>query len=317
MVFDKLVEFGSGRQVLMWLRDEHLSLPTLEHERPRAITWRRPTYRMVLSIVRSPFYAGAYAFGRRETRTRVVAGRATRTALIRDHHPGYISWEQFERNQRRLEENAHMKGTTARKAARGGRGLLAGLLRCARCGRMLLFHQKFIIRDAGPPPGWYDPNNRRPPCPANTTRSSGRASSPLSTPFSSWSSPASSATSTTRSWSSVTRASRSSSGCATRRPRAWTTRRWLGSNITSLGGHPSLKIGKLVETHKHDISQILQEALEHERATLRTYYTLLDQVRDKSVWLEEYAREQIQLEEQHIAEVEKMMRKPGELRPAG
>jgi hypothetical protein len=59
------------------------------------------------------------------------------TALMRDHHPGYISWEQFERNQRRLEENAHMKGTIARKAAPGGRGLLAGLLRCARCGRML------------------------------------------------------------------------------------------------------------------------------------------------------------------------------------
>jgi hypothetical protein len=134
--------------VLMWLRDEHLSLPTLEHERPRAITWRPPTYRMVLSIVRSPFYAGAYAFGRRETRTRVVEGRVTRTpghdrpmpqwtALLRDHHPGYISWDQFERNQRRLEENAHMKGTTARKAGRGGRCLLAGLLRCGRCGRML------------------------------------------------------------------------------------------------------------------------------------------------------------------------------------
>ena len=132
----------------MWLRDEHLSFPTLESERPRAITWRLPTYRMVLSIVRSPFYAGAYAFGRRESRTRVVDGRATRTpghakpmprwtALIRDHHPGYISWEQFERNQRRLEENAHMKGTIARKAGRGGRCLLAGLLRCARCGRML------------------------------------------------------------------------------------------------------------------------------------------------------------------------------------
>jgi DNA invertase Pin-like site-specific DNA recombinase len=148
MVLDKLVEFGSVRRVLMWLRDEHLSLPTLEHERPRAITWRAPTYRMVLSIVRSPFYAGAYAFGRRESRTRIVAGRVTRThghakpmpqwtALIRDHHPGYISWEQFERNQRRLEENAHMKGTITRKAARGGRCLLAGLLRCARCGRML------------------------------------------------------------------------------------------------------------------------------------------------------------------------------------
>ena len=148
LVLDKLSEFGSVRQVLMWLRDEHVSLPTLESERPRAITWRLPTYRMVLSMVRSPFYAGAYAFGRRESRTRVVDGRATRTsghhkpmarwtALIRDHHPGYISWEQFERNQRLLEENTHMKGTIARKAGRGGQCLLAGLLRCARCGRML------------------------------------------------------------------------------------------------------------------------------------------------------------------------------------
>jgi bacterioferritin len=89
-----------------------------------------------------------------------------------------------------------------------------------------------------------------------------------------------------------------------------------GEHVTSLGGHPSLKIGQLIESHKHEIGQILYEALEHERATLRTYYELLDLVRDKSVWLEEYAREQIKLEEQHIAEVEKMMRKPGELRPA-
>jgi bacterioferritin len=90
-----------------------------------------------------------------------------------------------------------------------------------------------------------------------------------------------------------------------------------GEHVTSLGGHPSLKIGKLVETHKHDISQILQEALEHERATLEEYYSLLAMVEGKSVWLEEYAREQIKLEEQHIAEVEKMMRKPGDLSPAG
>jgi bacterioferritin len=90
-----------------------------------------------------------------------------------------------------------------------------------------------------------------------------------------------------------------------------------GEHVTSLGGHPSLKIGQLVETHKHDIGQILHEVLDHERATLRAYYGLIDLVRDKSVWLEEYAREQIQLEEQHIAEVEKMMRKPGELIPAG
>jgi bacterioferritin len=90
-----------------------------------------------------------------------------------------------------------------------------------------------------------------------------------------------------------------------------------GEHVTALGGHPSLKIGKLAESHKHDIMQILQESLDHERATLREYYNLLELVVDKSVWLEEYAREQIQLEEQHISEVEKMMRKPGELHPAG
>jgi len=90
-----------------------------------------------------------------------------------------------------------------------------------------------------------------------------------------------------------------------------------GEHVTSLGGHPSLKIGQLIESHKHDIGQILREALDHERVTLRTYYELLDLVRDKSVWLEEYAREQIKLEEEHIAEVEKMMRRPGELTPAG
>ena len=69
-----------------------------------------------------------------------------------------------------------------------------------------------------------------------------------------------------------------------------------GEHVTSLGGHPSLTIGKLVESHKHDITQILGEALDHERATLREYYNLLALVVDKSVWLEEYAREQIQLE---------------------
>src|SRR5207302_1761975 len=59
-----------------------------------------------------------------------------------------------------------------------------------------------------------------------------------------------------------------------------------GEHVTSLGGHPSLNIGKLVESHKHDITQILGEALDHERATLREYYNLLALVVDKSVWLE-------------------------------
>lgn len=89
-----------------------------------------------------------------------------------------------------------------------------------------------------------------------------------------------------------------------------------GEHVTTLGGHPSLKIGKLVETHKHDIDQILREALEHEHATLDEYYRLLEIAEGRSVFLEEYARDMIQLEEQHIAEVEKMIRRPGDLNPA-
>ena len=89
-----------------------------------------------------------------------------------------------------------------------------------------------------------------------------------------------------------------------------------GEHVTTLGGHPSLKIGKLTETHQHDINQILREALGHERATLDLYYGLLDLCTDRSVWLEEYTREMILLEESHIAEVEKMLRRPGDLNPA-
>lgn len=86
-----------------------------------------------------------------------------------------------------------------------------------------------------------------------------------------------------------------------------------GEFVTMLGGHPSLKIGPLLETHKHDIGDILRESLEQERSTLDTYYELLKCVEGKSVSLEEYAREMILLEEQHMDEVNKMLRKPGEI----
>lgn len=89
-----------------------------------------------------------------------------------------------------------------------------------------------------------------------------------------------------------------------------------GEYITALGGHPSLKIGKLLETHQHDIDTILTETLEHESEGVKAYYKLLDMVKDKSVRLEEYARKMIEGEEAHLSEVEKMMRKPGELEPA-
>ena len=88
-----------------------------------------------------------------------------------------------------------------------------------------------------------------------------------------------------------------------------------GEFVTMLGGHPSLKIGPLLETHKHDIGDILRESLEQESSTLEAYYELLRLAEGKSVSLEEYAREMILLEEMHLDEVNKMLRKPGEIKP--
>ena len=94
-----------------------------------------------------------------------------------------------------------------------------------------------------------------------------------------------------------------------------------GELVTMLGGHPSLRIGNLLETEKHDIGDILQESLEHETQALSAYYDLLkistgthpETSGVQSVLLEEYAREMIVTEEMHLDEVNKMLRKPGEL----
>src|SRR5437763_4236604 len=82
-----------------------------------------------------------------------------------------------------------------------------------------------------------------------------------------------------------------------------------GEFVTMLGGHPSLKIGPLLETHKHDVGDILRESLEQERSTLVAYYELLSLVEGKNVAIEEYAREMILMEEMHLYEVNKMLRK--------
>ena len=87
-----------------------------------------------------------------------------------------------------------------------------------------------------------------------------------------------------------------------------------GEIITALGEHPSLSIGPLLETHKHDVGDILREALENERSGLQLYKDLLEQVEGKSIWIEEYARLMIHAEELHAAEVDKMLRKPGEVK---
>lgn len=146
LVFRKFVEFGSVRQVYLWFAERALQIPV--RQRKSRIGWRNPAYHNIRAVLTNPLYAGAYVFGRKETRTRVIDGRAVKTTghprprekwgvLIRDHHPSYISWDEFERNMSVLSENAHMRKRAAKKAGRGGQALLTGMLRCGRCGHML------------------------------------------------------------------------------------------------------------------------------------------------------------------------------------
>jgi len=86
-----------------------------------------------------------------------------------------------------------------------------------------------------------------------------------------------------------------------------------GEMITMLGGYPSLAIGPLLDSHQHDIGSILRESLETEGEALALYRDLLELARDRSVTLEEYARQMIQAEEMHAGDVDKMLRKPGDV----
>jgi len=148
-VFERFVALGSARQVLLEFRSQGIMLPMFRSNPCQAkVEWRLPVYCTVLRILTNPVYAGAYVFGKTEARTTVVEGRAKKTSghrkptqawttLLRDHHSGYISWEQYERNQKILVENNFMRSGSSRKAGRGGNSMLTGLLRCRRCGRML------------------------------------------------------------------------------------------------------------------------------------------------------------------------------------
>lgn len=148
-VFTRFAQAGSVRQVLLWFRQERIELPAAVYESGRrGLVWRLPVYNTVLKILTNPVYAGAYAFGRTETRVRIEAGRKRivrghRRAqenwqvLIQEHHEGYIDWHIYEHNQRVIADNTNMRGSMARGALRRGEALLAGLLRCAHCGRKL------------------------------------------------------------------------------------------------------------------------------------------------------------------------------------
>jgi len=150
LVFARFAEMQSIRQVHLSLRRESIMLPCVNHSQGEghALVWMLPVYNTVHHILTNPVYAGAYAFGRTGSRLtiengrkRIVRGfrkdRADWDVLLLDHHASYLSWAEFERNQRLIADNANGMGMNARGALRKGELILAGLLRCGHCGRKL------------------------------------------------------------------------------------------------------------------------------------------------------------------------------------
>src|SRR3954468_3099806 len=148
LIVARFRELGSARQVLLSMTTDRVHFPRpSDGKRLTTFDWRPIRYRNVIAVLKNPFYAGAYVYGKSEKRTAIVDGRARKSyghgkpleqweVLLKEHHEGYIDWATYERNQAQLAANAYRKAGGA-KSGRGGRALLAGLLACACCGRRL------------------------------------------------------------------------------------------------------------------------------------------------------------------------------------
>jgi len=150
LLFRKFRELRSGRQTFLWFRSHEVELPVNKGQGGRIkIIWQLPTNSFIHNALRNPFYAGAYVWGRRETQVAFEAGKLKKRygkirkaehcrVCLRDHHVGYITWETFQENLEILRGNdVKGEGDQSVGAVRAGQGLLAGLLRCGRCGRKL------------------------------------------------------------------------------------------------------------------------------------------------------------------------------------
>lgn len=148
-VFRHFERLGTLRQVLLWYQHEKMTLP-LVHVRGgvHELVWQMPNYQQQLRILRNPAYAGAFAYGRTRTLVQAAVGRPSKSqghrvaqeewqVLIKDHHAAYVSWDRYMENQRILASNRTKSHAAGCGAAREGSALLAGLLRCARCGHKL------------------------------------------------------------------------------------------------------------------------------------------------------------------------------------
>src|SRR6058998_1455332 len=148
LVFAKFRERWSVRQTFQWFRDHDVELPANPIQGTQLV-WKIPSQSLIGDILRNPFYAGAYVWGRRPVKTVLVEGRlekrqsALRRAeecrvFIPEHHVGYIDWATYEENQRMTQRNSvNWQGDESMAAIRAGQGLLVGLIRCGYCGRKL------------------------------------------------------------------------------------------------------------------------------------------------------------------------------------
>ena len=150
LIFRKFAELGSVRQVFFWLDQQQIQLPSARGpEAVRETIWQSARYHAVLSVLKNPAYAGAYAYGQSKTTVRLEDGqkRISRqkqsrpedwTVLIMDHHEGYIDWDVYQSNQTMIAHNNNARGAAVRGSVKHGGALLAGLLRCGHCGAKLL-----------------------------------------------------------------------------------------------------------------------------------------------------------------------------------
>lgn len=143
LAFEKVGEFGSVRQTLLWFLEHGLQFPA--HNARGELNWKRPSYASIYRVLTNPAYGGAYAYGKSE-RTTVYEDGAARLSqrrkpreqwfsFIPDTHEGYVEWGRFEQLQKAI--TANLLGAERPGAVRSGQALLAGLLRCRRCGHKL------------------------------------------------------------------------------------------------------------------------------------------------------------------------------------